>query len=304
MAISSKGSGRVCEKSPVSRSEGGQATSTAAPSGRSRPAGAEREIGKAALRKGRRSTRTVYGLRLALLAVVLGAWQYCSDSGLVNAFFVSSPSRVAQRAWTMVTTGDVFPSLRVTLQETAVGLILAIVAGLVIGLFAASLERVGRVLDPFIAAAYNVPHLALGPLLILFFGLGMTSKIALAFLASFFYIFYNVVSGVRSMDRALIETVRIMGGSRRQVLRLITIPSILVWLFAALRLAVRGAFAGAVVGELLASTAGIGYLVEQSAGAFDATGTFAALLFIVIVAVILNAVIGALEGRFSRWQTT
>ena len=184
----------------------------------------------------------------------------------------------------------------------AYGLILGTAAGLSVGIILGVKRQLAGVLAPYVMVAFAIPNLALTPLFILFFGIGMVSKVAIVTTVVFFFIFYNTFAGVRDVNPDLVNTVQIMGGSQLRVIRSVLLPSATGWILTGLRLALREALAAAVVGEIIAGNAGLGYLLAFSSGTFDATGVFAALVFVALIAVALNALAALTEQHLTRWK--
>lgn len=241
------------------------------------------------------------GARLLLLAALLLAWHLMSVY-LVDPFWISSPTAVLDRLSGWIFSGTLYGALVATVYATIVGFVLGGIAGAALGFVLGRSERLARLLDPFIAAIYALPKVALAPLFILWFGLGITSKIMLSAVLVLFLVFYNTFAGVRSVDRDLVNTLRLFGGSRIQVLSLVVIPSASRWVFAGFRIAAPYALAGAVVGEMIASNQGLGYLLRAASGNFDTAGTFASLLVIMLIASLINVTISAAERRATRWE--
>jgi NitT/TauT family transport system permease protein len=190
----------------------------------------------------------------------------------------------------------------VTLTETLVGFAAGTVFGVLLGLALGMNRYVAEILDPFIVALYSLPKVALAPLFILWFGIGIFSKIILVSFGVFFLMFYNTFSGVTSVDRDLIDSLRLMGANRLQIARTVILPATMVWIFTGMKVSVPYALIGAVVGEMLASNRGIGYLVQSSAGQYDTTGVFAALTVLMIISVGIQSLLKHGEKRFLHWR--
>jgi NitT/TauT family transport system permease protein len=147
-----------------------------------------------------------------------------------------------------------------------------------------------------------VPRVVLAPLFLLWFGLGIWSKVALAVTLVFFVMFFNTFQGVRDVDRVLIDNVRMLGATERQLVRHVLVPSALTWIFSSLQTSLGFAMVGAVVGEYLGSTRGLGYVISQAEGTFDTTGVFAGMTVLAIVVVIISAAVTRLERWLLRWK--
>jgi NitT/TauT family transport system permease protein len=233
--------------------------------------------------------------------LLLACWQFASGR-LVDNFFISNPVDVAIRLWDWTISGFIFPHLWVTFYETMAGYILGSLIGMLLGLWLGVARFTSRLLNPFLFAFYALPKIALAPLLVLWFGLGLESKIALSTVIVFFLVFYNTVTGVREVDQDMVDTVRLMKANRRQVLLHVVIPSTMSWVFAGLKISIPYALIGAIVGELIAASEGLGFLVVRMGADFDTTGVFAVLVVIGLLAVALNHVVEMVQFRQERWK--
>lgn len=236
-----------------------------------------------------------------LFIVVMACWQFASGR-LVDNFFISNPVDVAVRLWDWTVSGFIFPHLWVTFYETVAGYVLGSLIGMLLGIWLGVSHFMSRLLNPFLFAFYALPKIALAPLLVLWFGLGLESKIALATVIVFFLVFYNTFTGVREVDQDMIHTVRLMKANRRQVLIHVVIPSAMSWIFAGLKISIPYALIGAIVGELIAASQGLGFLVARMGADFDTTGVFAVLVVIGLLAVALNQVVEIAQIRQERWK--
>jgi NitT/TauT family transport system permease protein len=231
----------------------------------------------------------------------MACWQFASGR-LVDNFFISNPVDVAVRLWDWTISGFIFPHLWVTFYETVAGYVLGSLIGMLLGIWLGVSHFMSRLLNPFLFAFYALPKIALAPLLVLWFGLGLESKIALATVIVFFLVFYNTFTGVREVDPDMIHTVRLMKANRRQVLIHVVIPSAMSWIFAGLKISIPYALIGAIVGELIAASEGLGFLVARMGADFDTTGVFAVLVVIGLLAVALNQVVEVAQFRQERWK--
>ncbi len=232
---------------------------------------------------------------------ILACWQLASGR-LVDNFFISNPVEVAIRLWEWTITGYIFPHLWVTFYETVAGFVLGSLIGALLGIWLGVARFMSRLLNPFLFAFYALPKIALAPLLVLWFGLGLESKIALSTVIVFFLVFYNTFTGVREVDQDMIDTVRLMKARRHQVLVHVIIPSAMSWIFAGLKISVPYALIGAIVGELIAANQGLGYLVQRMGADFDTTGVFAVLVVIGLLAIALNHMVEIAQVRQERWK--
>jgi NitT/TauT family transport system permease protein len=244
----------------------------------------------------------VLAAQLALGVVILGAWQSLVALKVLDPFFVSRPSAIASRIWTWISAGTLWRHLFVTVEESLLGLIVGAALGIVSGFALARMPFAGRVLDPYIKMLNAVPRVVLAPLFLLWFGLGIWSKVALAVTLVFFVMFFNTYQGVRDADTVVIDNVRMLGATERQLVRHVLVPSALTWIFSSLQTSLGFAMVGAVVGEYLGATHGLGYVIAQAEGTFDTTGVFAGMTVLALVVVIASAAVSRLERWLLRWK--
>jgi NitT/TauT family transport system permease protein len=239
--------------------------------------------------------------RAAIIVVGLSAWQFASGR-LIKSFWISSPSEIWRQLATWISTGELWMHVEVTLTETVLGFVFGAIAGIVVGLALGLNRRLAAVLDPFIVAFYSLPKIALAPLFILWFGVGLTSKVVLAMFVVFFLVFYNTYAGTLAVEQELVDVLRLMGGSRWQIVRKVILPSALIWIFTGMKSSVPYALIGAVVGEMMASNKGLGYLIQAAAGQYDTGGVFAALFVLMIIATGLHEMLKQSERLMLRWR--
>lgn len=239
--------------------------------------------------------------QIGLLVAFLLLWEYASDRW-VPKLLVSKPTDIGRMMWTWLTNGTYALNMWVTLKATAVGFCLGAGTGMLVGFITGSWRRLGDILQPIITAFYTLPRLALAPLFLLWFGLGIQFRIVFAATIVFFLVYYNTYFGVREVSQELISAVRIMGASHLKVLLRVIIPSALVWVAAGLRISVPYALVGVVVAEMLASDQGMGYLLSRSASQFSAAGSFAAIAGLLVAALIIDWAINRLSKHVLRWK--
>jgi NitT/TauT family transport system permease protein len=239
--------------------------------------------------------------QLALGIVFLGIWQFASGR-LVDSFIISDPIDIALRLWEWVSTGTIWPHVWATVYATVVGFVIGAGLGVAGGLWLGLSPFLSRLLDPFIWAFNALPKVALAPLFILWFGLDIKSKVALAAVLVVFLVFVNTFSGVREVDQDLIDGLRIMRASRWQILTKLIVPSATSWIFVGLKAGVPYALIGTIIGEMIASSRGLGYLVQRAGSEFDSAGVFAALAVIAALAMIFNEAVNVVQKRLERWR--
>jgi sulfonate transport system permease protein len=239
--------------------------------------------------------------QVALGLAVLLAWQGASGR-LVDAFFISNPVEVAERLYQWIVDGSLFLHIWATVYETLMGFIVGAVGGVILGIWLGVSPFTNRLLNPYLNALNALPKVALAPLFVLWFGLGIASKIALAAVLVLFLVFLNTYAGVREVDQDLIDGARLMRATRAQLITKVIIPSALSWVFAGLKISVPYALIGAVLGEMIAANRGLGYLVQFSGSQFDSAGVFAVLIVIALLAVALNFLVEMVQHRLQLWR--
>ena len=248
---------------------------------------------------------TVWGVRVLLVVAVLGSWEY-SASTFLDPFFYSKPSLVWQKLvdWFTVGTsqGSIWEQIEVTLEEALGGFVLGAIAGVVLGILLGRSRLLSDICAPFIKAANAVPRIVLASLFVIWFGLGMSSKVATAFVLVFFAVFFNAFQGAREVDRNLVDNARILGASGTQVLLTIVVPSATSWILASLHSAFGFALIGAVVGEFTGADKGLGLLINHSQGTFDSAGIYAGMIVITVIALVAEWGLSALEKRLLKWR--
>lgn len=240
-------------------------------------------------------------MQILLIAVLLALWEYAADRW-VPALFISKPSKIGATMWIWTLDGTYVANIWVTLQATVLGFVAGAVGGMISGYITGVWRRVGDVLEPIVTALYTLPRLALAPLFLLWFGLGMEFRVVFAATIVFFLVHYNTFYGIREVNGELIAAVRIMGANRWQLARRVIIPSALTWVAAGLKISIPYALVGVVVAEMLAAKSGLGYLLSKNADQFAAHGTFAAIAGILVIALVIDALVNLLTHRALRWK--
>ena len=254
----------------------------------------------------RRRRVLVNVLRVVILVVLIGGWELFARVGIIDPFFWGQPSGIWAQIVTWVTQGTaqgpLWEQIVTTLEETVLGFLIGVILGVVFGVILGRNRFLSDVLGPYIKAANSIPRVVLGSIFVIGLGLGMQSKVALAVVLVFFIVFFNAFQGVREVDRNLLANARILGASQRRLSTDVIIPSALTWIIASLHTSFSFALVGAVVGEFLGSTQGIGLMIQTAQGTFNANGVFAAMTILAVVALISEMLITALENRLLHWR--
>jgi NitT/TauT family transport system permease protein len=247
----------------------------------------------------------LWGVRLGVVIVWLGSWEL-AGTHWIDPFFYSKPSAIWDRLVDWFTKGTAFGSvwtqIFTTLQEAVLGFVIGAIGGMILGILLGRARFAADVAAPFIKAANAVPRIVLASLFVIWFGLGLTSKVATAVVLVFFAVFFNAFQGAREVDRNLVNTARILGAGRTQVLTSIVVPSATSWIFASLHAAFGFALIGAVVGEYAGADKGLGLLISNAQGTFDAAGIYAAMIITTVIALAAEWLLTLLENRLLRWR--
>lgn len=239
--------------------------------------------------------------QIAVGVAIFGGWQIASGR-LIDPFFISSPVAVFAKIGQWIARGELFVNLGYTLYATVAGFVIGSVLGFSLGFVFGRYQRVGAIFDPYITAIYCLPKIALAPLFIMWFGIGIESKVAMSAVIVFFLVFLNTYSGVRDVNPIYIHATRIMGANEWQLLRTVIAPSAAAWVMTGLKVSVPYALIGAVVGEFMSSNRGIGFLIAQSSALFDTAGVFAGLVVLAVVGGTINEIIKRIERHVLRWR--
>lgn len=246
----------------------------------------------------RRRRNMILTSRIVVSLGFILAWELVGPH--LDRLIFSSPSEIATRIGEWAMDGTLWQNLLVTAEEIILGYALGAMVGVAFGLFLGSYPVVAAVLDPILMAIYGVPKIAFGPLFIVWFGINMTPKVVITALMVFFFVFFSTYEGARNIDRDLVRVVKLMGASSWQERTLVIIPGSLPAILLGLKLAIPEALVGAIVGELIVSSRGIGYLVQFSASQLDSAGVFAGLFILMVLALIANSAVNYATGKTGR----
>ncbi|HYZ63236.1 MAG TPA: ABC transporter permease [Acetobacteraceae bacterium] len=259
-----------------------------------------------AARAARRRSRRVLFWRLTILVGFLGSWELASRTEIIDEFFYSKPSDIAARLYDWITegtsSGPLWYHLWVTMEEAIIGFVTGASAGIVVGIALGRNAMLSDIFSIYIKLINSIPRVVLAPIFVMLLGLGLASKVALAFVMVFFVVFANAFQGVREADRNLLANAQILGASKWQLTRSVVIPSAMSWIFASLHVSFGFAIVGAIVGEFVGSRYGIGLLINIAKGSFDAAGMYAAIVVIMVVALAAEQIMTVVEKRLAKWR--
>lgn len=240
--------------------------------------------------------------RIAILIVIITAWEGSVQTGLLDPFWMSSPSLIVERTLRLLADGSLLYHTGVTLWEAFAGLVVGVAVGIALGLLLGVSPTIGSIVEPFIMAINSLPRVALAPLLVLYVGIGFASKFLLAFSLVVVLIMVNTFEGVKSVEPKLINAMRVLGAGRFAVFSKVLLPSCVPWILAGIRVSTSFAIVGAIVGEFISSQAGIGYMIDNASGAYDTTGIMVPLLTLMVCGLALDAIIQAVTQYLLRWR--
>ena len=258
--------------------------------------------------RARRQRYLVLLLQIVILVAVIGFWEFGSrqhtdeEHFLVDPFIWSRPTKIYARVSEWLRDGIIVHNVFITLYEALMGFVLGTAGGVFAGFLLGRSDFWARVLNPYIQVVNALPRLVFTPIFFLIFGLDANSKIALGFSLVFFIVFFNAFQGVREVDRNVFNNARMLGAGERQMAWHVLLPSALSWILTSLHTSVGFAMVGAVVGEYLGSSRGLGHVIAQSEGNLDATGVWAGLAVLSVVVVIVELLVTQVERRLVRWK--
>jgi NitT/TauT family transport system permease protein len=238
---------------------------------------------------------------LALLVLML-TWETLSRRGIINPFYAPPPSEVLRVIFTLFAEGTIFTHLEVTFTASLIGLAVGLALGIVLGFGAALIPLVADVLEPIMLLLNAIPRVILAPLFVIWLGIEMPSKVALAVVLVAVLIFFAVYNGIKDVNQLLVDRVRTLGGGRMVLLREVYIPSVTAWVLGSLKVAVGFAFTGACVGEFVAATRGLGYLLQFAQSTYNAGLTMGLILLIMAFVLLLFFCAEWIERRLLRWR--
>jgi NitT/TauT family transport system permease protein len=240
--------------------------------------------------------------QVLLLVAMIVLWHFLVKLGVLPKFFFGEPVKVFANMFNWFATGEIWPHLGITLLETLLAFFVGLALGVVVGLWLGLSNTAALLLDPYIKALNAMPRVILGPIFVVWFGLGIWSKVMLGVTLVFCIVFFNVFQGVREVSPNILASARMLGASSRQLLRTVYLPSATSWVFSSLHTSVGMAFVGAVVGEYLGSARGVGYLILQAEAVFDVSAVFAGIIVLTIFALLLDWCVTLIEKRLLIWK--
>lgn len=240
------------------------------------------------------------GDQALVLIVLIAVWQALSMK--LGIYWVGSPWGVVTRLTGDILSGEILVHASYTLFEALAGFFIGAIPAAALPFVLRRLPIVTAVIDPFMVGGYGAPKLALAPLFVLWFGIGIESKIALVAITVFFIVYFSALAGIRALDAKLVQMAQVMGANERAVARHIVFPGAVPYIFTGLRIAMPYSIGGAVIAELISANRGLGYLIQLGAMNFDTTGVFVALVATSCIVFLVNGGVNIVERRLLRWR--
>jgi NitT/TauT family transport system permease protein len=244
----------------------------------------------------------VWVRQLAAFAVLLVVWEAAGHLGMLNPLYAPTPTQIGNALIELFSTGRVWTHMEATFTAALVGLALGILIGIALGVLAALIPLIAELIEPVMTLLNAIPRVILAPLFVIWLGIGIASKVALAIILVAVLIFFTVFTGIRQVDRRLVERVITLGGGRSALIRHVYLPSVAAWVLGSLKVAVGFAFTGACVGEFVAATRGLGYLLSFAQSTYNSALMLAIILLIMVIVLVIFALGGRLEKYLLRWQ--
>jgi NitT/TauT family transport system permease protein len=247
----------------------------------------------------------VHLVQAILVVVWLGSWEIASRT-FMDPFFYSMPSKIWDKLVIWFTDGtsqgSIWSNIAVTMEEAVLGFVIGTIAGIVLGVILGRSRFLADVLGPFIKGSNAIPRIVLASLFVIWFGLGISSKVATAFVLVFFAVFFNAFQGAREVDKVLVDNSRILGAGKWDQMKTIILPSATSWILASMHVAFGFALIGAIVGEFTGADKGLGLLIVHSQGNFDSAGIYAGMVVVTVLALAAEWLITQLEKRLTVWR--
>jgi NitT/TauT family transport system permease protein len=247
-------------------------------------------------------TLSVTLIRTGIIVGFLLLWEFASGRW-IEPFLISSPSRILSSLVSGFTSGDLMQHTWVTFLEIAIGYPIGAIAGIGLGYAFGRSRLLAEVFEPIIIALNGIPRTALAPLFIVWLGIGLWSKVGVVFLLTFFLNFFNTYTGMRQMDQEYVDLAGLMGVKGWKLTFKVIFPAISPYVFTGIRTSIPFAVIGAIVGEFVAATEGVGFFIRMSAGIFRTADVFVGIIVLMIMVIIMDKIAEAVESRALRWQT-
>ena len=241
---------------------------------------------------------------MIIFTILISAWQICSDKGVINVLYFSSPKEIVKDLIEMFSTGYIYPHIGITFYAAFMGLLYGLIFGTAAAFIVGNSKLMGHIAEPILVAINGIPLLALGPLFVFWFGIGIKSKIVMATITAFFRVFFNMYAGFKDVDIQLIQTLQLMRASKLQIMAKVIMPSGIPWLLASLKASVGAASLGAIIGEYLGSSSGLGWVIQTASGYYNITRVISCVIVLMTIIFVLDRVVAWIDRKALKWRPT
>jgi NitT/TauT family transport system permease protein len=247
--------------------------------------------------------RRTFWCRTLLIVGLLCLWEAAARLEWYNSFFTSYPTEILADLITFARSGDLAYHTIITLREAFLGLLFGTLSGILLGVLFGQFVILGKIFTPILTAINGIPQLALAPVYVLWFGLGLTSKVFLAGLMVFFCVFFSTYNAIRNTEQRLIESAHILGAGSAATLWYVVLPSCMPWILSGIRSGVGACMVGAIIGEYMGASGGFGWMVTYATSYFMIRRVMSCILILLLVGMVLNRTLDFLERRILKWRT-
>ncbi len=237
-----------------------------------------------------------------IVSAALLSWEIGANMKIIKTFYASQPSAILIDFYNFIMSGEIFIHLGITLKEATFGLFFGTIAGISCGVILGRIKWMADLFEPIISALYGIPKLALAPIFILWFGLGIESKVFLSAVLVFYLVFFSTFEGIRSVDANIVAAVKLMGASRYQIFKNVTLPSCIPWIITGIRGGIGASLLGAIVGEYMGASAGLGWMVQYATTTYQVDRVMSCILTLLLIGLVLNKGLKYCESRLLRWR--
>lgn len=239
---------------------------------------------------------------LIIMITMISIWQVFANKGIINILYFSSPKEIVKDLIEIFSTGYIFPHIGVTFYAAFMGLIYGLVFGTIAAFIVGNSKLLEQIVEPVLVAINGVPLLALGPLFVFWFGIGIKSKIVMATITVFFRVFFNMYAGFKDVDIQLIQTLQLMRANKMQIITKVIMPSGIPWLLASLKASVGAASLGAIIGEYLGSSSGLGWVIQTASGYYNITRVISCIIVLMAIIFLLDRIVSWFDKKALKWR--
>jgi NitT/TauT family transport system permease protein len=252
--------------------------------------------------RGWHRTAMIHAIRIFVVGGFFLLWEIASGRW-IEPFLISSPRRIWFAFLDALQSGDLLTHTWVTFQEIGIGFPIGAITGIWVGYLFGRSKALAEIFEPIIIALYGVPRTALAPLFIVWLGIGIWSKVGVVFILVFFLNFFNTYSGMKQLDQEFVDLARLMGAGRWRLSFRVILPAVSPYILTGFKTSIPFSVIGAITGEFIAATEGLGFFIRQAAGVFRTADVFVGIAVLMFLVIVMNKVADLIERRVLRWQT-